>query len=385
MQKKETVQLQNSKSPVPTPVDTFTASLFIDVDHKGLWYAALNQNKFYKVHRIPKNNGTHRTLHEPLGILRTAQEKVADVFLRPIPLGSHVGAYIEDRGVKYTSARHSGKNVVVELDIKDFFGNTSWNKAKNFFVNHCGQSEKVAEFLALILTVRLTSKRRGMPQGSPASPMICNHVADKVIDQPILEFLKQMNGWEYSRYSDNLIFSSDTTDNEEVKRLIRKICYLVSVSGYKVNKNKTKTLWNKSPNRPQKVLGLTLNSGKANIPRHTYLKLRALVNTATKEGWDKVHGVPPTAKTALEKYQYVLGVVGYYQYINPSSTKINRLWSGLKAVVPNGTDSVSSTNTNVGGGVPSNDSTTNPSSGEPSQGNIYDTSTPGGSGVRTIK
>jgi len=126
-----------------------------------------------------------------------------------------------------TNARnHVGRDVVINLDLKDFFPTLTYARVKGLF-EALGYAEAVAIPLALLCTepmvdeVTLDGERhfiadgpRLLPQGAPTSPAITNLICRR-LDRRLVGLARTL-GFIYSRYADDLTFSGS---GEAVKKI----------------------------------------------------------------------------------------------------------------------------------------------------------------------
>jgi retron-type reverse transcriptase len=105
-----------------------------------------------------------------------------------------------------------------------------------------------------------------LPQGAPTSPAIANLIA-----LPLDAKLTHMSngiGVVYSRYADDLSFSSQTLIPSEFRAAVSEV---TQVFGFKIQPSKTRLM---GPAIRREVTGLTVNE-KISIPRRRRRKLRA--------------------------------------------------------------------------------------------------------------
>ena len=311
---------------MPLPPDPMALAHWCGVKTKTLWYYILNRPAFYKIHTIPKPKGGVRVLHEPHAPLKFVQRMLLDRVLSKFPAQEHVGAYEDSKGVKYTADRHAGHAVVIEMDIKDFFGSTTRKFVREFFKAQ-GWPMSSAHAAADVLTFPITPTKSVVPQGAPTSPQICNMVGDHRFDKTILKELALVDaGWKYTRYSDNLIISHpDKRERDEVRKVVDTVKGIVSRAGYRVHPKKLKVMYSTHPKKPQRLLGLTVND-MPNVPVEEYRRLRAQVHRAETKGLKEVTGIPKGVGTLA----HIEGRLQYYLHINPTSQKLLRLKDRVK-------------------------------------------------------
>src|SRR5512137_564545 len=77
----------------------------------------------YIIRKIPKKNGDFRTLAEPKRRLKALQRAVLRwLMARGIGASKYAMAFVKGRSIVNNARFHTGKKVVVVVDIKDFFG-----------------------------------------------------------------------------------------------------------------------------------------------------------------------------------------------------------------------------------------------------------------------
>jgi len=182
---------------------------------------------------------------------------------------------------------HTNKNLVLNIDIKDFFTSIKFNRLVGFFIQnkYFELSEEVAFTIARIATFRKNDDEMGyLPQGSPCSPVISN-LFTSMLDSRLVKLCKK-NKCVYTRYADDITISTNSKEfpqeiltviNDKIKlndRLERQF----EAFGFNINNKKTRI-----SNRKQRqvVTGLVVNK-KVNINRSYYKATRAMVDNYCK-------------------------------------------------------------------------------------------------------
>lgn len=289
----------------------------LDPNHDGRLQKAafLRKNVAYTTVTIPKANGKVRRLHVPCGPLMELQRRVLDLTLNRCVWPEHVAAYVPGRQLIDTAKQHAGRPLVITLDLKNFFGSTTHAMVHDALVEAYGyialgalphediaffqnssayvarllwresalryeDMEKKARGAVLYLTdlvtcpvdLRRPDSPRVLPQGAPTSGAFANLVAVHRLDPHVLRICAQ-HGMTYSRYADDLIFSSERDlTREETSTFIESIAAAVFQSGYRVNWDKLRV---QRRHQQQRVLGLVVNDGTPRVPRKTRKLLRA--------------------------------------------------------------------------------------------------------------
>jgi len=115
-------------------------------------------------------------------------------------------------------------------------------------------------------------KRRGLPQGAPTSPQLAN-LAGMRLDAR-LSGLAKLLGFQYTRYADDLTFSSNDP-RAKTNALARLVAKIVKESGFEMNP--TKTCFMRAPATRQ-TTGLVVNDTVPRVRRRTIRKVRAMLH-----------------------------------------------------------------------------------------------------------
>ena len=93
------------------------------------------------------------------------------------------------------------------LDIEDYFPSFNFGRVRGFFIRnrHFGLHPSAATLIAQIACFE-----NRLPQGSPCSPVIADLISH-LLDVKLAQLAKQ-HGATYSRYADDLTFSTRKKD-----------------------------------------------------------------------------------------------------------------------------------------------------------------------------
>ncbi|MCB9595992.1 MAG: RNA-directed DNA polymerase [Sandaracinaceae bacterium] len=244
----------------------------------------------YSFFEIPKRSGGTRLLSAPKAELRAAQSWIHENILKKVALEAPAHGFVPGRSTVTNAAPHVGRDVVVNLDLEDFFPTITFARVRGLFTS-LGYSPAVATVLALLTTEaprrRLTYAgrpyfvavgRRGLPQGACTSPALSNLVARK-LDRRMAGLAKKL-GWTYTRYADDLTFSAPAGQRDTVGRLFAHVRHIVQDEGFRVNEKKGRV---QRKGGRQTVTGVVVNERLA-VPREEVRRLRAILNNAKKTG-----------------------------------------------------------------------------------------------------
>lgn len=175
----------------------------------------VNSNHYYRTFTIRKGSKL-REIQAPTVALKIIQRWFAGHLSRNISLPSYVCGFIPGKnGVKEAAKFHCNAKCVYSLDIENFFPSITIDKVISALTK-IGYSEKTAIFLS-----NLTTLDRKLPQGSPASPVLSN-LAFECTDNKIHRLTERL-GIKYTRYADDMVFSSTRELSQEIRNSIKDI------------------------------------------------------------------------------------------------------------------------------------------------------------------
>lgn len=304
----------------PFILDDFALAMHLGVRCKTLWYCIINKKDVYKRFEIPKKGGKKRVIFNPNDRLKHLQRRLDTVILRTMPVMDCVGAYVEGRSCRDSAARHAGHKVRIAMDLKDFFPSHSRARVRRFFKDVVGYSHFVSGVIADLCTTQEFDGKRlrhFVPQGSPASPMLCNLIAQHYLDRPVLRALEG-TGWVYTRYSDDLSLSHpEPQTREAVDKLIEQMRQLIVKAGYRTNAKKLKVQrhWHR-----QHMLGMVVNE-HPNIPVDVYRRYRAILHNCVRDGFE-VNAVRYGFDPPEGFISHLQGKISYFMQVNPAKAKL---------------------------------------------------------------
>ncbi len=219
----------------------------------------------YRHFRIPKRAGGTRLITAPDDKTKTIQRRVLRRILGRLRAHPAAHGFERDRSIVSNALPHVDKDVVVRLDIKDFFPSTGDERVQAY-LNKVGWNREAAQ----LLTHLCTFKGR-LPQGAPTSPRLSNLV-NFLLDAR-LSALAQHFEADYTRYADDMTFSFGLDQPGTIHALIRSVKNIVAEFGYQIHEDKK--LHIRRLHSQQKVTGLVVNQ-KVQLPRKTRRWLRAV-------------------------------------------------------------------------------------------------------------
>lgn len=278
----------------PPIMDIYQLSRVLGCGFEVINSVRKDASKHYYSYPIRTSAGKLRTISEPDCTLSFAQHRIKRAILDNYQVSRYATAYYKGAKLIDNTTIHCGKKNVLKMDLKDFFGHITYEKVYKSVFN----SNHFPAFIGLTLT-DFCCLNGCLPQGACTSPAISNIVM-KPFDEIIGAWCEK-NNIGYTRYSDDITFSSD----EPLFVAYEKAKGLIEAMGFEVNDAKTRFL---SRGQRQSVTGLVVNE-KPNVSASYRQKLRQEVYYAVKYG--QADGIE---KTELQR---LLGKVNYVVQINP--------------------------------------------------------------------
>jgi len=269
----------------------------------GLSSVIARRSRLYRRIVIPKRSGAKRILHSPRAPLRPIQNWILQAVLRSFQPSEAAHGFVRGRSISTNASRHVGRRVLVGMDIADFFPSIVHRSVRKGF-QQLGYPYGVTVDLANLCTLEGV-----LPQGAPTSPALCN-LACMSLDRR-LSGLASSFGCCYTRYADDLTFSSD---NERLPSLIPAIRRILDDEGFRVQEDKTRIT--RSGQR-QLVNGVVVNE-RPNLPRRQVRLLRAGAHRLRVEGRQAVRfrSRQPGQHNAVKVLE---GHLAFLKMINPAS------------------------------------------------------------------
>ena len=280
----EKVDALHAHFSVPPLKDVREIGNYLGVSQEAIWSVQMLRERAYREFPITKRSGKTRMIHAPRTHLKVIQWWILDTIVPSIPISEHAYGFVRGKSFVDNARVHLGANHVLNLDIEDFFPSISPLLVANVF-SALGYDPNVVLGL-----VKLTTLGASLPQGAPTSPALANAVCLSIDEQ--LQRLSQSNGITYSRYADDLTFSSS---NRIPESIISAVSAILSDFGLKLNGEKTRFM---GVNQQKEVTGLIL--GEDNV----CLK-RSDLNAA--RGW--FHSISMRPREHLLELERVRGTV----------------------------------------------------------------------------
>ena len=280
---------------------------FLKISRSQLSYVLFvkRPQSYYKTFEIPKKSGGTRVINAPSGELKYIQEQLSKRLVdyqRSIweeegiyPTLSH--GFEKGKSIITNARIHRNKRYVVNLDIESFFNSFHFGRVVGFFEKnrHFHLPHEVAVTIAQIVCYNGV-----LPQGAPSSPVITNYIC-RILDRRLLILAKEY-GLDYTRYADDLSFSTnDTRFASKYGEFLDLVNSEIQRAGFRVNIKKTRLLFEASR---QEVTGLIVNK-KINVDRHFYKETRAMAHHLYTDSEFSVSGNAGTIEQLEGRFSFI--------------------------------------------------------------------------------
>lgn len=245
-----------------------------------LLYCNLESNHRYEILTIPKKHKKgFRVVYAPQDGLLVILKALNELLNSSYTPEKYVSGFVRNHSVVDNAYHHVGQQYLLNIDLKDFFEHIKYDVIVNKLTEKpYGFSPEVAQAIAL-LTCVISPKDNSicLAQGSPIAPIISNMIFEE-IDRKIYNYCCSKYV-RYSRYADDLSFSSSQNNFEE-SEFLTSISSILEERRFIINHNKTR-LRNRS--QRQEVTGIVVNI-KPNVPREYIKDIRNLLYVWEKYG-----------------------------------------------------------------------------------------------------
>lgn len=306
------IEMGHRRWPVPELDSTAALARWLKVgdgdlawlaDVRGLERTVSDERlRHYRYRTLARPGGLARVLERPKPRLKAIQRRLLHELLDLIPVHDAAHGFVRGRSVRTHAAAHLGREVVVTLDLEDFFASVSAGRVYGI-LRTAGYPEPVAHALSGLATnvvpatvweaVRRPSdpsrvaqhhrlgRRLATPhlaQGAPTSPALANLAAFR-LDRRLAGLARAL-GITYTRYADDLTFSGPGRALRDPSVLRAAAATIVREEGFALNERKFRRVTQAGR---QRVCGIVVNE-RLNVARADYDELKAIVHNAAVDG-----------------------------------------------------------------------------------------------------
>lgn len=243
----------------------------------------------YKTFSIPKKSGGVRTISAPVKMLKSFLTYTNIILQSLYDAPDCVTGFVPEKSIVENARKHEGMNYVFSTDIKDFFPSVSksrvWATLKTApFSFNDTIAEAIAGLCCTFVSLDGKEDNIALPQGSPCSPILTNIVCQNLDRR--LNGLARRLGLNYTRYADDITFSSMHNVYQEGGEFLKELHGIIEGQRFKINEKKTRL--QKRGSR-QEVTGLIVNE-RVNISREYVRDLDNLLYIWEKYGRGAAYG-----------------------------------------------------------------------------------------------
>ncbi len=268
-----------------------------------------NIDRYYLSYGIKKRRGRSRRIDAPQDQLIEIQKQILYKILykyKPHPIAH---GFVKKRGPKTNAEEHVGSDLLITIDIKNFFNSITekqvYSTFEYLFDRRLPYDKATSSDISII--VKLLTYRGRVPQGAITSPAVSNLFMlpyDKKLKK-----LQSKHKVKITRYCDDIAISTKKSKQLKVHLILDDVREILRPAGLRMNKTKTKV---RKRYHRMKVTGIIVNE-KTNIPREKWRNFRAcLHNIKVKQ--------PPMEVTELD-LQKMRGYIEWVRIINPTRGK----------------------------------------------------------------
>lgn len=255
-----------------------SAKPFIGAEVKKLMWP--KNRKRYKIFKIPKKSGGVRQIAAPYPKLKSLLyylKQFLDAFYNPMPC---VQGFAQGRSVVGNAGMHLYQNYIYNVDLSDFFPSITYGRIwKRLQLPPYNFPEPLCRIIASLGCIHYPEKGEGynaLPQGAPTSPILSNMICEQM-DRRLSGLAKRF-GLHYSRYADDMTFSSMHNVYADGSEFLEELKRIVTEQGFSFNDKKTRL---QKRGSCQEVTGLKVGV-KTNVSRKYIKELRSVLHV-----WEK--------------------------------------------------------------------------------------------------
>ena len=337
---------------LPTPVDIAD---WLEITTRDLdWFCQPHyrraqrgneRSNHYVYQWIPKRSDGFRLIESPKIRLKTIQRKILEEILNPIPTHEAVHGFRAGRSPLSNAAFHVNQQVVIRMDLQDFFLSVGGGRVTAMF-RTLGYPAEAARTLSALCTnlvpydvLRIKNPAKydheipkpgwrerqqyqspHLPQGAPTSPALANLCAFR-LDMRLKHAAHTLNA-RYTRYADDLVFSGDKKLDHRANRFPSLAGAIALEEGFAINHRKTRVMRDSSR---QQVTGIVVND-KPNLPRSQYDVLKATLHNCSRYG-----AASQNRRNHSDYRAHLAGRVAHAQQINPArGAKIQEIFARIR-------------------------------------------------------
>jgi hypothetical protein len=267
------------------------------------WYA-FNKSSIrnYRKFSIKKKSGAKRQIHAPVKGLKQLQKSLSVVLQSVFIPHKAAFGFVWNKSIVDNAKTHQGSRYVYNIDLKDFF--SSIDQARVWkclqlapFNLNTPETQKLANLIASLCCTEMevermdaegmwvSEKKNVLAQGAPTSPVLSNVVCQRL--DFLLSGVAKRFGLRYSRYADDITFSSMHNVYQMDGEFLKELSRIVLDQGFHIKDSKTRL---QKEGYRQEVTGLLVNE-KANVQKRYIKQLRMWLYYWEQYGYQKAENI----------------------------------------------------------------------------------------------
>lgn len=270
----------------------------------------------YKRFIIKKKSGADRIINTPVPGLKSIQKCLNLIFQTVYEVSQSANGFVPGRSILNNAQKHVSSNYVYNIDIKDFFSAIDqariWARFKLKPFNLTGERQIIGNMISSLCCTQLLVERINpssewisveknvLPQGAPTSPVISNIICGQ-LDFYLTALAKRFN-IKYSRYADDITFSSMHNVYQENSKFILEVKRIINSQSFHINESKTRL---QKQGYRQEVTGLVVNE-KLNIKKKYIKEIRTSLYTWENYGYIRASQYNLTNKIGINNLEKIL-------------------------------------------------------------------------------
>ncbi|WP_417368361.1 reverse transcriptase family protein [Flavobacterium beibuense] len=301
----------------------------------GINYNHEHKYSRYNYFKLNKRRGGFREIMSPSKDLKFIQKWILVNILSKYPLALSCNGFVENKSIFDNAKVHEKSDIILKIDLLKFYDTITEKRVYGVFKS-LGYINNLAYTFAKITTAKhrdsywlgfnddsktilknlVQVKPPILPQGAPTSPMLANIVATRM-DYRFEGLARKMN-FNYSRYADDLTFSSNSSSQLPSLSTIKNI---IEEEGFFINKEKIKYM---KKGAKQYVTGLSTTNGinvskryRKNISEHIYYCRKFGVNSHLAARKEEFPNFNP-----IKFHNWLYGHICFINSINKKASKI---------------------------------------------------------------
>ena len=237
----------------------------------------------YHTFQIPKKSGGARIISAPTKMLKSLLTYTNRILQAFYEAPECVMGFVPSKSIVDNAEKHVGKHYVFNTDLKDFFPSIS--KSRVWATLKCPPfsfNDTIADAIAGLCCTELEKDGEtivALPQGSPCSPILTNIVC-RNLDRRLSRLAGKYH-IAYSRYADDITFSSDHNVYQEGGNFRKELQTIITTEHFIFNEKKTRL---QKKGCRQEVTGLIV-SDRVNVPKDYIRGLDNLLYIWEKYGY----------------------------------------------------------------------------------------------------